>query len=597
MERYLLAVSLGPVQGFIAQARRTRDLWFGSELLSQLSQRAAESLLQQQAQLIFPAEEQLRPQGRRGPGVANKILATLPADPRPRVEQTREHVRHFLLEKWRQLILRREISALLHPGVHASAEEQLDTLLEFFAAWAPWEPDTPYHRVLEEVEQALAARKALHAFSPWKHPGHGLHKSSLDGGRESVLRRPEERQRQDLRPFRIGPREELDAVGLLKRASPQPGQFIPVPSIGLADWVKHARDRHPSRLEDLRRACEEREPAFTRVRETPRIQALPYDAQLLLPERWRPYFEDVELSKEEAPHFGHQYVQPLLDAMGSEPFPFVACLRADGDRMGATLQELAARTGDAARHRALSQSLATFAQRALALVEEQHQGVLVYAGGDDVLAFLCLPDALACAQALREEFTRQVALALEGTEVALPTLSVGLGVGHVLESLGTLLELGKEAEHLAKGKPGERDGLAVLTSRRGGQQRSWRCPWKEQPLPKLQRAQQALAQGQVTLGKVHELEALLTRLPTPQDSQQDEAWAALLAEEAERILERTGAGLGAQGPKPQDVELSLSGTYAQRREALLQWVELLLVAEDFSRATRHRRPSLAGAAP
>jgi hypothetical protein len=33
---YLLAISVGPVQEFIVAARRTRDLWFGSYLLSVL---------------------------------------------------------------------------------------------------------------------------------------------------------------------------------------------------------------------------------------------------------------------------------------------------------------------------------------------------------------------------------------------------------------------------------------------------------------------------------------------------------------------------------------------------------------------------------
>ena len=41
---HLLLVSLGPVQDFIAQARRSRDLWFGSHLLSELSRAAAKSL-------------------------------------------------------------------------------------------------------------------------------------------------------------------------------------------------------------------------------------------------------------------------------------------------------------------------------------------------------------------------------------------------------------------------------------------------------------------------------------------------------------------------------------------------------------------------
>jgi CRISPR-associated protein Cmr2 len=41
MTDYLLALSIGPVQNFIAAARRTRDLWFGSHVLSEISKAAA----------------------------------------------------------------------------------------------------------------------------------------------------------------------------------------------------------------------------------------------------------------------------------------------------------------------------------------------------------------------------------------------------------------------------------------------------------------------------------------------------------------------------------------------------------------------------
>lgn len=34
---YLISIAIGPVQEFIASARRSRDLWFGSWLLSELS--------------------------------------------------------------------------------------------------------------------------------------------------------------------------------------------------------------------------------------------------------------------------------------------------------------------------------------------------------------------------------------------------------------------------------------------------------------------------------------------------------------------------------------------------------------------------------
>jgi len=62
--KYLIAVAVGPVQEFIAAARKLRDLWYGSYLLSELSKAVALSLHNQSCKLIFPAitdPEELQP--------------------------------------------------------------------------------------------------------------------------------------------------------------------------------------------------------------------------------------------------------------------------------------------------------------------------------------------------------------------------------------------------------------------------------------------------------------------------------------------------------------------------------------------------------
>lgn len=55
MTAYLYVLSIGSVQDFIAAARRTRDLWFGSHLLSEISKAAAKSIAEDGGLLIFPA--------------------------------------------------------------------------------------------------------------------------------------------------------------------------------------------------------------------------------------------------------------------------------------------------------------------------------------------------------------------------------------------------------------------------------------------------------------------------------------------------------------------------------------------------------------
>ena len=54
MSKHYFHFTLGPVQNFVSQARRTRDFWAGSFLLSWLSAVAIKAVIQQGGTIIFP---------------------------------------------------------------------------------------------------------------------------------------------------------------------------------------------------------------------------------------------------------------------------------------------------------------------------------------------------------------------------------------------------------------------------------------------------------------------------------------------------------------------------------------------------------------
>ena len=82
MPRFLITLSLGPVQSLIADARRTRDLWCGSWILSEAARAAARALHKRRPGcLIFPApgdpDTDLEPRDDPGEGanIANVLRA------------------------------------------------------------------------------------------------------------------------------------------------------------------------------------------------------------------------------------------------------------------------------------------------------------------------------------------------------------------------------------------------------------------------------------------------------------------------------------------------------------------------------------------
>ena len=190
MDRYLITLSLGPVQSLIGAARRTRDLWSGSWLLSEVSRAAARVLHQAQPGcLIFPApqdpERELAPRDRPGDeaNIANILRAEITGD-EARARQLCAAAKAAASDHLRALgeTARAGLPDLREPQWRA----QEGDLLEVFAAWAPVR-DGDYGRASAQLGRALAARKATRDCGPTPGGGAGLPKSSLDGAFETVL--------------------------------------------------------------------------------------------------------------------------------------------------------------------------------------------------------------------------------------------------------------------------------------------------------------------------------------------------------------------------------------------------------------------------
>ncbi|HEY8377629.1 MAG TPA: hypothetical protein VIK91_14135, partial [Nannocystis sp.] len=205
--------------------------------------------------------------------------------------------------------------------------------------------------------------------------------------------------------------------------------------------------------------------------------------------------------------------------------------------------------------------------------------------------FVPVADALACAAALRARFT-EIMRAACPADAPLPTLSVGLGVGHYMESMGNLLELGRRAERLAKVGDGSvdlRDALAIIVHKRSGSERTWRMRWDQRPHERLADDLRWFQAG-LSLRKIHELALTLARLPAPDALQPGDAdeFCLLLGDEVRRSLSRaTSSG----GSTRLDLDalaqelLAPADDYAARRRRLAARIDQILIARAFHDAT------------
>jgi CRISPR-associated protein Cmr2 len=436
--RYLLTLSIGPVQDFIAAARRTADLQAGSQLLQQLAMHLAQHIQGKGGTLIFPASAQ-----QPGP---NKVVATIETDdPAAFAQQLREVAVQWLWQQWQSA---RERMPNVPLDEHL-AEEQIKQFLEFYAAWVPLNGD--YAQARHQAERLLAGRKALRDFRQVPcRPGRP--KSPLDPSRDTVLkldaglRIPEQAQQE---PLFLKRTEYLDAVSMLKRLKGEKG--VPSTSYMAAQAILPIADQQA--VTELKRIADNA-PGAVDI------------GDLMFPTRVQEEVEEGEprLSRYLKEHQADidRLRRRILDSLSprlSECPSYYAILAADGDRMG----QLISAQRDMDSHRRLSAALAEVAEE-MKKVVNQHHGYTVYAGGDDLLAFLPVNQILSCACELAAAFRKAMEPFRGGSSEA-GTLSIGVAIVHRMEMLQQSLEWAREAEREAKRW---RNAIAIALHTRGG---------------------------------------------------------------------------------------------------------------------------------
>jgi len=492
MSRYLLQISIGPVQDFIASARRARDLWFGSSMLSKISKAVARAIRESGGKLIFPYSDNLDSDLKHESSfnVANVILAEY--DNEEIVKTASATMKSAAENQWLSFV-DETYNNLKIENIDVNEGlwdyQKNEGVIEFYSAWHPFDDsnEISYKEARQQVKRLIDARKSIRDFVQWEGR-HGVPKSSLDGLRESVLKDNDNEKPEIKSSFKKKEGESLDLIGCVKRSSGGKKPFPSVVRVAVDPWLrKLAEDRDGKKLiEEIKEQCRtlDGEKIISSVENTA-YEKFPYEGSILLPSRYREIFEEAKNTGKFNPHELEEIKTNLksiedkvlkMKKICSFEYPYLAILAADGDKMGKAISDL--KTSD--KHREFSKKLSSFAQSAHRIVDENHYGVCIYSGGDDVLALLPFDQAVQCARALYESFSR----CMEGFEDVKekPTLSVGITIVHALEDLGLMRKFVQEAKEFAKkgekeDKSDERNALAITVRARKSAEISFREQW------------------------------------------------------------------------------------------------------------------------
>ena len=503
-----LDVSVGPVQGFVAQSRRTRDLWGSSYLLSFLSAHAIRGAQQAGGRVVRPLVDAdplyLWVSGERGAeaprigSVPNHFVVEVDGDA-SKVAQASVRGLEVAWERvcssvWERFV---EHGRAVGDETERIWKRQVSGFWEVM--WTAGPPETP--------GALLVRRKHWRTHRLSDEPGdkctvmHDLQELSGHVRAESRDRRTRQDDfwrclRGRLGPLDLREDERLCAVAIVKRLFPKVASdalgwsldTVHWPStvfVAAIPWIGRAASIAPKLAQryadSVRQAAPsgvlaERQHMFRGLDESAAGNFSKLDANYF----HRGFLEDERLCPlaVDSTSDARKKLVRLLDDVQSArndagdsvgpPPTFYALLLADGDHLGRLVGRLG---GEAA-----GKALAAFTRRAPGIVQE-HEGVTVYAGGDDVLAMLPVPRAIPCAAALAGCYVKAFD---EVAPSCVATLSAAVVFAQIRLPLGSvLIEAHRLLDDVAK-TGNRRDSLAVGVLKRGGLHCQWVTTWTRQ---------------------------------------------------------------------------------------------------------------------
>jgi CRISPR-associated protein Cmr2 len=486
MSQYLFLFTLGPVQSFIAQARKTQDLYAGSRLLSELIKTAIDEVGRDK--IIFPYAPSDSIEWTNIESLPNRFIAQIDIAENE-LNQKGIDVEKAVRDKWK------DIADKTLVGVHAKPhgfDEQIAQHLDIFWVFEPFTEGVTYADAFRNIEKQLGAIKNIRAFEQFNYGvalGERGRKCSLDGQRNiKFYRKSEKQDKRDkltdvivkqrflfsqngdarilsyddtwLKISELQPGEGLSAVSFVKRRY-DTTEFDSTSKIALADWISDLLLKNGfNELKQYQKSFSE------------------FNDQLYFDENLTDdYFkkQGIKLANNQTLEQIQNSLKSLKSKTNKKQSKYYAALAFDGDYMGQWLSgdsELLKEGVDLQTfHKAFAERLATFSEFAKGYLDGNNRGKTVYAGGDDFLGFVNLNSLFDVLKMLRAQFKTLVNNELKQFVKEEISFSAGVCIAHYKEPLSIVLGKAKHMEEAAKDyTKGEKDKLGIVVLRGSGQE-------------------------------------------------------------------------------------------------------------------------------
>jgi CRISPR-associated protein Cmr2 len=478
---HLFLFTISPVQPFIASARKTRDLYAGSQILSEMTKEAAKEAVNQGLTLVFPKTTD-------GKSFPNRFMAKMGGEiTEENLQAKGEAIKSAAINKFNEFAKEALKKVSIDEKTRDSFWKQIENYWDINWLFYPYESD--YKAAYKEIEPLMAALKNQRVIkNDFVEAGR---KCSLDGQNNALFRgqgttnKLLEKQAVEVNNTWLNPNEGLSAISLVKRAYSGGDGFKSTIKVALKERVKKIDKELLSCYEDLfsenyKKACAKLLLSrdiliidLEKSQEKPWITT--FDEEFLvadnLTEKNIPNLTQLEIARE----VHRKYLKSALTDR------YYALIAFDGDKMGKLLsgELLKDKSADLEEFQGkVSELLMKYSQEIDKSLKDKID--IVYAGGDDFLGFVCLHDLFEVGKKLRAQFGEMVNQELQDDIEGNFTFSMGITIAHYKTPLSIVLQKTHEMEKLAKNEEkGNRDAFAIAVLKHSGESHEAYYKWYE----------------------------------------------------------------------------------------------------------------------
>ena len=446
----LFAFTVGPVKALIENSRKMNDLYGGSILLSQLTKDAICYIQKKDFDVIFPVIDEQEGDS----NIPNRFIAQI-NDYDEQALNDYQQIAEKLADTVRANFKVIGKETFIAMGIKDKKQlnlaiNQLADFLEIHWLYHPYKADTDYQEAYQSVFKKLQAVKNIRLFDQnqefWGRkctlfPEYNAIFIKNSSKKPDTLEYPRHINLAELErgyidvthnktlQYLIKPKEALSAIGLMKRFYGNERKVNSLRNMLLEVYYKEIK------------ACEEYQDLSKKTAIANIIYDLLHDNKPTA-EQYCPDLIEIAQTLYKNNIAGKVHLSS-----------YYACLKFDGDNMGDFYREMQCPS----EHRNLSKKICDFANEAKRIIEIDSEGLCVYAGGEDVLAFIPIHKLFTGLIKLHEVF-------LEKTEI---TFSAGIVIAHLMQPLKEVLMAVGKMEHSAKQVEGKNAYSLSLMKRSG----------------------------------------------------------------------------------------------------------------------------------